>query len=461
MEIKGKKMKKIITAIGDKKLNEELKKYENIEILTLDIPYKEGILEVLENEKNVDILIFNEEIDGQIEFEDLIDTIKLINKNIEIIVILKENNLEKIKYLNNKKINKIFLKENFNFNNIINLIFEENKIQKNNINNINNLENNFYENKKNILNNNLKKIEEKNINNNIKNIDENYFNNIYEKNKYKIKENEIKKNKLKIKKKKENKIQKIINKIKNIFKIKKLTKKIIAITGIGGVGKSIFTAQLANAFCNEKNKILIIDFDLLNSCMHTLFGVYKYPKNIKENLDNYEFIKNLCEEKNNIKKLIIKINNKINLISGIDLILKNKNEIYEIIQNLNNEYNIILIDTGTNNNEYNNLIMKFSDEIIFLIEANLIQIKKSINLLNNYTNNFNIENKKINIINNKKTNDSVDEIILKNIFSEYNFLGNIFFNKNYNKLINKNMNKKYINKKIKKEYKKISQKILK
>ena len=105
--------------------------------------------------------------------------------------------------------------------------------------------------------------------------------------------------------------------------------------------------------------------------------------------------------------------------------------------------------------------MKFSDEIIFLIEANLIQIKKSINLLNNYTNNFNIENKKINIINNKKANDSVDEIILKNIFSEYNFLGNIFFNKNYNKLINKNMNKKYINKKIKKEYKKISKKILK
>ena len=279
MEIKGKKMKKIITAIGDKKLNEELKKYENIEILTLDIPYKEGILEVLENEKNVDILIFNEEIDGQIEFEDLIDTIKLINKNIEIIVILRENNLEKIKYLNNKKINKIFLKENFNFNNIINLIFEENKIQKNNINNINNinnLENNFYENKKNNLNYNLKKIEEKNINNNIKNIEENYLNNLYEKNKYKI-------NKNKIKNKKENKIQKIINKIKNIFKRKKITKKIIAITGIGGVGKSIFTVQLANAFCNEKNKILIIDFDLLNSCIHTLFGVNKYPKNIKEN----------------------------------------------------------------------------------------------------------------------------------------------------------------------------------
>ena len=139
-------MKKIITAIGEKELNEELKNYEDIKILTPDIPYKDGILEVLENEQDVDILIFNEEIDGEIEFEDLIDTIKLINKNIEIIIILQEENINKINYLNNKKITKIILKENYSFNKIINLIFEENKIQKNIFNNnINNIENNFYE----------------------------------------------------------------------------------------------------------------------------------------------------------------------------------------------------------------------------------------------------------------------------------------------------------------------------
>ena len=124
------------------------------------------------------------------------------------------------------------------------------------------------------------------------------------------------------------------------------------------------------------------------------------------------------------------------------------------MQKLNDEYNIIIIDTANdNNNEYKKLIMQCSNIIIFLIEGNLIQIKKSINLLNTITNNWNIENEKINIINNKKTNDSIDENIINNIFSDYNILGEINFNKNYNKIINKNMNKKYKNKKIKKKNK--------
>ena len=104
--------------------------------------------------------------------------------------------------------------------------------------------------------------------------------------------------------------------------------------------------------------------------------------------------------------------------------------------------------------------MKCSDEILFLLEGNLLQIKKSINLLNIYTNKWNVDSKKIKIIINKKTNESIDENILKNIFSDFNIIGNINFNKVYNTLINKNMNKMYMNNKIKKEYKKISQRIL-
>ena len=75
-------MKKIITAIGEPKINEDLKKYETLSIVTSDIQYKEGILEVLEKEKDVDCLIFNEQIEGQIKFEDLINTIKMLNRNI-------------------------------------------------------------------------------------------------------------------------------------------------------------------------------------------------------------------------------------------------------------------------------------------------------------------------------------------------------------------------------------------
>lgn len=430
-------MKKIITAIGEPKLNEELKKYEILNVVTSDIQYKEGILEVLENESDIEYLIFNEEIQGQIEFEDLIDTIKLLNRNIELIVILKENNIEKINYLKNKNINKIFLKDEIDVNKTINLIFQN----KENVNN-------YFEDKKEI-------IQEKIINEEIKFDDQ------------KIKrEINYKNNVVNLKIKKENKLKVLINKIKNAFKKKKIVQKVITISGVGGVGKSVFTANLANAYSKGKNKILIIDFDILNNCIHTLFGVNKYPKNIKENLENEGYIQELSVDKMNIKKLIININNKIDLISGIDIILKNEkldiNELYNLLEELKKEYNIILIDTSTECFfEYTRLMMKCSDEVLFLLEGNLLQIKKSINLLKIYTDNWNIDNRKINIIINKKTNESIDEIILKNIFSDFSIIGNINFSKVYNTLINKNMNKIYINNKIKKEYKKISQNILK
>lgn len=432
-------MKKVITAIGERNLNEELKKYDILDIVTSDIQYKEGILEVLESENNIDVLIFNEEIEGNIEFEDLIDTIKLLNKEIEIIIILKEQNFDKINYLKNKKITKIFLKDEFNVNAVVEAVLSNNYIDKK--------PEKYYE-----------KIEEKNTKIDIKNEEKKYL---------KIEKDDIHKNNIvNLKNKKTDKVKLFFYKIPKIFKNKKVVQKIITISGIGGVGKSIFTANLANSYANGKNKILIIDFDILNSCIHTLFGVSKYPKDIKENLDKEDFITELSVEKMNIKKLIIKINNKIDLISGIDIILNNNkldiNELNHLIEELKKEYNIILIDTSTECFfDYTRMIMKCSDNVIFLLEGNLLQIKKAINLLNIYTNNWNIDYEKINIIVNKKTNESIDQGVLKNIFLDFNIIGNINFSKIYNKLINKNMNIKFINRKIKKEYKKISQRILK
>ena len=111
--------------------------------------------------------------------------------------------------------------------------------------------------------------------------------------------------------------------------------------------------------------------------------------------------------------------------------------------------------------EYTKYIMKNSDEILFLSEGNLIQIKKSINLLNKFTNDWKIEKQKINLIINKKTKESIDGNILENIFSDYYIIGEIKFSKIYNTIINKNMSDIYYNNKLKKEYKIISKEILK
>ena len=78
-------MKQIITAIGNPNLNEILKKENNLKIMSDDIQYKEGILEFLELNKNIDFIILSELIPGNLEIKELIQKIKLINNNIHFI----------------------------------------------------------------------------------------------------------------------------------------------------------------------------------------------------------------------------------------------------------------------------------------------------------------------------------------------------------------------------------------
>ena len=48
---------KIITAIENKKINEKLKNINNKKILNTDIQYKEGILEYLEKNSDIDLIL--------------------------------------------------------------------------------------------------------------------------------------------------------------------------------------------------------------------------------------------------------------------------------------------------------------------------------------------------------------------------------------------------------------------
>ena len=77
-------MIKIITAIGKTELNCTLKKINEFDVLDNDIFYKEGILEFLEKNKNIDILILYEKLSGEINIINLIKKIKIINNKINI-----------------------------------------------------------------------------------------------------------------------------------------------------------------------------------------------------------------------------------------------------------------------------------------------------------------------------------------------------------------------------------------
>lgn len=110
---------KVITAIGNSTLNEKLKNKTDINVIGKDIQYQEGILEVLEDNKDIDLLVLSNILLGEWDFYKLINEIKKVNEKLEIVVFLnkKDENLEnflfikkiyKIYYLNNPDIDKFF-----------------------------------------------------------------------------------------------------------------------------------------------------------------------------------------------------------------------------------------------------------------------------------------------------------------------------------------------------------------
>ena len=115
-------MIKILTAVGNQNLNNILKKEKEIEIIENDIFYKEGILEFLEKNNKIDILILYEKLEGEINIFDLIKNIKKINNKINIFFILENKNMELEILLKEENIENIFYNDEINIEEFINKI---------------------------------------------------------------------------------------------------------------------------------------------------------------------------------------------------------------------------------------------------------------------------------------------------------------------------------------------------
>ena len=346
-------------------------KEENINVLCGDILYKEGILEYLEINKDIDYIIINENLEGKIKLEDLIEKIKKINFKIKIILISK----------NQKNYKNIYKKiENININEIKNIIFDKNRIF----------------NKKNIP-------------------------------------------------------------INDFFNEETKDGEIISIVGPNGIGKSIFSITYSNNL--ENKQILIFNLDIFNNSIINLLEINK-------NKINKNYLKNMNKKEDNlnIEDYIIKSKYNLDFISGAELIFNSKipispQRIRNIIYKLKNKYDLILIDTSSESLlDYNKEILKISDYLIFISGANLLEIKKSQKLLEIYTKEWDISNKKIKIIINKWTKQSIDDEILKEIFKSYDILGKIKLSDYYDVAINKNNLKR---REIQNDMKNIRRKIIK
>ena len=120
-------MVNIITALNNEKISRELSKEKGINLLTRDIPYREGILEVLEKTHHVQYVIIHENIYGQIKIEKLIAQIKNKIPTINILIVLTKKETLKEKYLIENKVKYIY-SENLTASKILDAIFSKNKI---------------------------------------------------------------------------------------------------------------------------------------------------------------------------------------------------------------------------------------------------------------------------------------------------------------------------------------------
>lgn len=322
-------MIKIITAMDNPKLNKELQNEKNIEIIGRDIQYKEGILELLEKNLEINYIIINFDLPGEIETNKLIDKIIEKNKKIKIIIAIKKEDKNK-KIINNKKVIKIYYEKNINLNKLKVYNNYENLYQKN----IENKE--IKNNSKLILFFGERQVGKSLIIFNISNFLSNQN--------YKILIIEINIGNICF--------DKFFNlKIQNKIKYRKIIKKLYKIKYKKYKIKYI-NRKIINKFIFKVNK----NIDLIT---FNKFIKLNILKNLEKNY-NYIFVENYINKNNFLNKELIKNSQKNILIIRPNLLgIKNANKIIEKNKLNNNKINIKKLNIIINN--YN----KFSiDEIL-------------------------------------------------------------------------------------------------
>lgn len=352
----------ILTAILNENINYKLKEYEKINIKYDDIQYEEGLIEILENDSNIDILILN-----SIFYKNIIskNLMKLINKETTIILIkLKE---EVYEYKDN-----VIQIENRNedemINEIINIISNKFEVEINKVSSIN----------------------------------------------YLKEENEKIKNELEMLKKiiEQKKEKKLFEKIKDFKKSKEIKEgnidkksikkgNIILFTGVPKTGKTVISSVVAENLSKD-NKVLLIDVNFKEKDLITLFNKKKFNEKEDENI-------------------LIKINDNLDLLSDLDIVIKDfrtdiSSKLDILLNQLLYKYDYLIIDFNLENENFIfEYILNKVDKIFILIEGDLLNLKESKKAFEKITNVIN--KKTIQIIINKNNSRFIEKEVIENILN--------------------------------------------
>ena len=391
-------MKKIITAIGNPKLNEELKKENNFEIIGKDLQYKEAILEILEENKKIDLIIMSENLLGNISFENLFEKINLINEKIKIIFILEKENNELKNILRKNNINEIYYK------NKINLI-ELKKI-------INKKENINYE-----------KIINKKENNNYKEI------------------------------KRKNKIITFSGNAKS----GKTTLTLIIGQYLSNLNYKILLVD-GDFEKHDLNSILKKDLKIINKKIkiESKIKIYKVKK-LKIKKFNSKNKINILKINKKINLFTQKINNNFYIFPELNQIIR-KYTINTILQILEEKYDFVIFDLSKYNfGLINEKILKKANQNFLVTDSNLLGVKEIRRLLKLYCEKWKISEKSLHIIQNRYSCGYINREITSKVLSVKNEIFLIREDKKFNFFIDKFFKRNILlkNKNIKKDLKKI------
>ena len=188
--------------------------------------------------------------------------------------------------------------------------------------------------------------------------------------------------------------------------MKNIKGKVITVTSVkGGVGKSTFTLSLAGVMSKRKLKTVILDLDFSS-------GVISASLNLIGINDIFDLTDDMMNGRfENIEDYIRKYDEYIGVISApVDPRRASKvhiSYIQNIIKQLEYKYDVVLIDTNHSLTGVNTYAFDESDEILYLITNDLMDLKNMRTMRAIYEN-MNVDNYKI--ILNRKYSHSVFEV---------------------------------------------------
>lgn len=318
----------ILIALNNKEIKEQVKEKYNGRVYDYDMCLREDVIDFLKAKNTPYIIVTKKELDGKISFKDYIKTIKNINIENRVIILIEKLEDEEKRFLFSYEVFNIIEGNEININYIYESIETNNKV-------------------------------------------------IY----------------------------------KSLPQIVKLSDKIkLAVFGTNGSGKSFVSYIISKNIAKyTKLKVLLIDFDIENSCI-----------DIFNNLPNYEAMEEekiglFVDNEDYYKKYIFKNNEMDNLSyvgikKGKDNLKLNRNKYLNFLNFIGKDFDYLIIDlpSSTLNSSFKE-VFNMVDKIIFVINPNYISLRQAKKYINIMIDKLNIKRELFKIVVNKDTLGGLDK----------------------------------------------------